>query len=135
MSVRISATDWAEGGTSSEDRVAFARALKALGCDLVDVSAGGTVPHQEPLYGRMFQAGFSDEIRHEAGLATLAVGNVQDADQANTLLAAGRADLVAMARPHLSDPYTALHAAAACGFADQYWPPQYLRGRPRPAGD
>ena len=135
MSVRLSATDWAEGGTSSADRVGFARALKALGCDLVDVSAGGTVPHQQPVYGRMFQAGFSDEIRHEAGIATVAVGNVQDADQANTLLAAGRADLVAMARPHLADPYLATHAATASGFDDHYWPPQYLRARPRPAGE
>jgi len=135
VSVRISATDWAQGGTASADRVAFARALKARGCDLVDVSAGGTVPHQEPLYGRMFQAGFSDEIRHEAGVATLAVGNIQDADQANTLLAAGRADLVALARPHLADPYLALHAAASYGFDGQYWPPQYLRARPRPMGE
>ncbi|MGE0454985.1 MAG: bifunctional salicylyl-CoA 5-hydroxylase/oxidoreductase [Vicinamibacteria bacterium] len=130
ISVRISATDWAEGGFSSADRVGFARLLKQHGCDVVDVSAGGTVPDQVPVYGRMFQVPFSDEIRNEAGIPTMAVGNIQDADQCHTILAAGRADLVVLARGHLADPYFTLHAAAAYGHDEQYWPPQYLRARP-----
>jgi anthraniloyl-CoA monooxygenase len=132
MSVRISATDWKEGGTAGAERVALARQLKERGCDVLDVSGGGTVADQQPVYGRMFLAAFSDEIRHEAGLPTMVVGNVQDADQANTLLAAGRADLVVMARAHLYDPYLTLHAAAAYGHDGQYWPLQYLAARPKP---
>jgi anthraniloyl-CoA monooxygenase len=89
------------------------------------------VPDQQPLYGRMYLAGFSDEIRHEAGIPTMVVGNIQNADQANTILAAGRADLVVMARPHLDDPYVGLHAAVAYGHEEQYWPPQYLAVKPR----
>jgi anthraniloyl-CoA monooxygenase len=129
ISVRISATDWAEGGTSSADRVAIGRLLKARGCDIVDVSAGSTVPYQRPVYGRMFQVPFSEEIRLEAGIPTMTVGNVQDADQANTILAAGRADLVVLARGHLADPYFTLHAAAAYAV-DVPWPVQYLAARP-----
>jgi anthraniloyl-CoA monooxygenase len=131
MSVRISASDWKAGGTDSAERVAIGRLLKEHGCDLLDVSAGSTVPDQQPVYGRMYLAGFSDEIRHEAGIATMVVGNIQNADQANTILAAGRADLIAMARPHLDDPYVGLHAAATCGYDEQYWPPQYLAVKPK----
>ncbi len=129
ISVRISATDWAKGGTSSADRVAIGRRLKARGCDIVSVSGGSTVPDQRPVYGRMFQVPFSEEIRLEAGIPTMTVGNVQDADQANTILAAGRADLVVLARGHLADPYFTLHAAAAYGV-DVPWPVQYLAARP-----
>jgi anthraniloyl-CoA monooxygenase len=130
ITVRISATDWKEGGLTGADRVAIGKLLKAHGCDAVDVSGGGTVPDQRPVYGRMFQVPFSEEIRLEAGIPTMAVGNVQDADQANTILAAGRADLVVMARAHLFDPYLTLHAAARYGFDAQPWPPQYLAARP-----
>jgi anthraniloyl-CoA monooxygenase len=109
--------------------VAFARLFKAHGCDLIDVSAGQTVPDQRPVYGRMFQTPFADQIRNEVDIATLAVGNITTADQVNTILAAGRADLVALARPHLADPYFTLRAAAEYGQALQPWPVQYLAGR------
>ena len=125
LSVRISATDWREGGLDSADRIAVARAFKAAGCDVIDVSAGQTVSDQQPVYGRMYLVPFSEEIRHEAGIPTMTVGNIQDADQCNTILAAGRADLCVLARPHLVDPYFMLHAAVKYGFDDQYWPPQY----------
>jgi len=129
ISVRISATDWHPGGLSGEDLLAIARLLREHGCDLIDVSAGQTVEDQEPVYGRMFQTPFSDQVRNEAGIATVAVGNITTADQVNTIVAAGRADLVALARPHLADPYFTLQAAAAYGVTDQVWPPQYLPGR------
>lgn len=129
LSVRISATEWTPDGHGDEDRVRIARALADAGADVIDVSAGGTVAHGKPVYGRMFQAGFSEAIRNGAGVATIAVGNIQDADQANTLLAAGRCDLVAMARPHLADPYVGLHAAAAYGV-DVPWPRSYLAAKP-----
>jgi anthraniloyl-CoA monooxygenase len=132
ISVRISATDWREGGLTSADRITLARALKAHGCDVIDVSGGQNVSDQRPVYGRMYHVPFSDEIRHEAGIPTMTVGNVQDADQCNTILAAERADLCVLARPHLWDPYFMLHAAAAYEFEEQYWPPQYLPARPRP---
>jgi anthraniloyl-CoA monooxygenase len=130
ISVRISATEWHPGGLSDADRVEIGKMFKTHGLDLLDVSAGQVVPDQQPIYGRMFQAPFSDQIRNEAGIATMTVGNVQTVDQANTLILAGRADLVAMARPHLADPYATLHAAADYGV-DAYWPPQYLAARPR----
>lgn len=130
LAVRISATDWREGGLDSADRIALACTLRDHGCDVIDVSGGQTVVDQQPVYGRMYLAGFSDEIRHAAGIPTMTVGNVQDADQANTLLAAGRADLVVLARAHLADPYLTLHAAARYGYAGQYWPPQYLAAAP-----
>jgi len=104
MSVRLSATDWADGGISEADVVAIARAFAAHGCDLLDVSTGQTVADAAPVYGRMFQVPFSDMIRNETGLATMCVGSITSADQVNTILAAGRADLVALARPHLVDP-------------------------------
>ena len=129
MSVRISATDWAPGGLSPEDLMALARMLKDAGCDLIDVSTGQTVPHQQPVYGRMYQAPFSDWVRNEVGIATMTVGAVTTADQANTLIAAGRADLVALARPHLANPYFTLQAAAWYQHLPQHWPRQYLTGR------
>ena len=130
LSVRISATDWREGGLDSADRIAVARALKSAGCDVVDVSAGQTVSDQQPVYGRMYLVPFSEEIRHEAGIPTMTVGNIQDADQCNTILAAGRADLCVLARPHLADPYFMLHAATRYGVTEQYWPPQYWAAKP-----
>jgi anthraniloyl-CoA monooxygenase len=129
ITARISATDWKPGGLDSADRVAIARALKEHGCDAVTVSSGSTVPDQQPVYGRMWNAGFSDEIRHEAGIPTLCVGNIQDTDQCNTLLVSGRADLCVLARAHLADPYLTLRAAAADGHDEGYWPVQYERGR------
>jgi anthraniloyl-CoA monooxygenase len=129
MSARISATDWAPGGLSGEDLMALARMLKAAGCDLIDCSTGQTVPHQKPVYGRMYQAPFSDWVRNEVGIATMTVGAVTTADQVNTLLAAGKADLVALARPHLANPYFTLQASAWYQHAPQHWPPQYLSGR------
>jgi anthraniloyl-CoA monooxygenase len=128
MSVRISATDWAEGGLSAADSVAIAEAFAAEGCDLVDVSTGQTARESRPIYGRMFQTPFSDRIRNEAEVATMCVGNITTADQVNTIVAAGRADLVALGRPHLADPSFVLRAAAWYGVdADQ--PVQYQPGR------
>ena len=129
MSVRISATDWAPGGLTGEDLIALARLLKQAGCDLIDVSTGQTVPRQKPVYGRMYQAPFSDWVRNEVGIATMTVGAVTTPDQVNTLIAAGKADLVALARPHLSNHYFTLQASAWYQHTGQYWPPQYLPGR------
>ncbi len=129
MSVRISATDWVEGGITPNDAVEVARAFDAAGADLIDVSAGQTSRLARPVYGRMFQTPFSDKIRNELRIATMAVGNITDADQVNSIVAAGRADLVALARPHLADPYFTLHAAAQLGYDEQHWPEQYLTGR------
>jgi anthraniloyl-CoA monooxygenase len=129
MSVRISATDWAPGGLSGEDLMAMTRMLKEAGCDLIDCSTGQTVPEQKPVYGRMYQAPYSDWVRNEVGIATMTVGAVTTADQVNTLLAGGKADLVALARPHLANPYFTLQAAAWYQHMGQFWPPQYLPGR------
>jgi anthraniloyl-CoA monooxygenase len=129
MSVRISATDWAEGGISGDDAVSIARAFGEAGVDLVDVSTGQTVHNAHPLYGRMFQTPFSDQVRNEAHLATMCVGNITTADQVNTILAAGRADLVALARPHLVEPSFTLKAAAWYGVEEVACPPQYLPGK------
>jgi len=129
MSARISATDWAPGGLSGEDLIALTRMLKEAGCDLIDCSTGQTVPQQKPVYGRMYQAPFADWLRNEVGIATMTVGAVTTADQVNTLLAAGKADLVALARPHLANPYFTLQASAWYQHVDQFWPPQYLAGR------
>ncbi|AOG07251.1 bifunctional salicylyl-CoA 5-hydroxylase/oxidoreductase [Bosea sp. RAC05] len=128
MSVRISATDWAQGGLSAEDSVAIAEAFAAEGCDLVDVSTGQTVRESRPVYGRMFQTPFSDQIRNEARVATMCVGNITTADQANTIVASGRADLVALGRPHLSDPSFVLRSAAWYGV-DLMQPVQYGPGK------
>jgi len=129
MSVRVSATDWAPGGLSEAELLAAARAFKAAGADLIDVSTGQVVPHQKPIYGRMYQTPFSDKVRNEVGIATMAVGNITTADQVNTIVVSGRADLVALARPHLSDPYFTLHAAAWYQHHGQFWPKPYLAGR------
>lgn len=129
MSVRISATDWAEGGIDGDDAVAIARAFAEAGVDLVDVSTGQTVRDAEPIYGRMFQTPFSDQVRNEARVATMCVGNITTADQANTILAAGRADLVALGRPHLVDPFFTMKAAAWYGADATFCPPQYLPGK------
>ena len=129
LSVRISATDWVPEGIDGEDAVAIAKAFSDHGADLIDVSAGQTSIEAKPVYGRMFQTPYSDRIRNEAGLATMAVGNIFECDHANSILAAGRADLVALARPHLADPYWTLHAAGAQGYEAQWWPNPYLTGR------
>ena len=128
MSVRLSATDWQEGGLSDDDAVAIARAFAEAGVDLVDVSTGQTTPAARPIYGRMFQTPFADRIRNEARVATMAVGSVTTADQMNTILAAGRADLVALGRPHLADPSFVARAAGWYGV-EVPTPPQYLPGR------
>jgi anthraniloyl-CoA monooxygenase len=129
MSVRISATDWAgEDGITPEDAVLIGEAFAREGADLIDVSAGQTWAEQQPVYGRMFQTPFSDRVRNEGKLATMAVGNIYEPDHANSILAAGRADLVALARPHLVDPFWTLRAAAALEYRDVHCPPQYLNG-------
>ena len=129
MSVRISATDWKDGGLNDEDCLAIARAFATAGADLIDVSTGQTVHDAEPVYGRMFQVPWSDMIRNEAGIATMCVGNITTADQVNTILGAGRADLVALGRPHLTNPFFTMQAAAQYGVRDIACPPQYLWGR------
>ncbi|WPY94842.1 bifunctional salicylyl-CoA 5-hydroxylase/oxidoreductase [Limimaricola variabilis] len=130
MSVRISANDWVgEHGVTPDEAVEIARAFSQAGADLIDVSAGQTSIEAKPVYGRMFQTPFSDRIRNEAGLATMAVGNIYEADHVNSILMAGRADLVAIARPHLADPYWTLHAATAIGDRHEDWPVPYLPGR------
>jgi anthraniloyl-CoA monooxygenase len=129
MSVRISATDWADGGVTGDDAVEVARLFAEAGCDLIDVSTGQTVADAEPVFGRMFQTPFSDQIRNEAGLATMCVGAITSADQVNTIIAAGRSDLVALARPHLVDPYFTMKAAAWYDAPAIHCPPQYLAGK------
>ena len=129
MSVRISATDWAGAdGVTPDEAVLIAQAFARAGADLIDVSAGQTWAEAQPVYGRLFQTPFSDKIRNEARLATMAVGNITDPDQVNAILTAGRADLVALGRPHLIDPMWTLRAAAAADYRDQWVPPQYLNG-------
>ena len=129
MSVRISATDWAgEDGVTPDEAVEIGEAFAREGADLIDVSAGQTWAEQQPVYGRMFQTPFSDRIRNEGRLATMAVGNIYEPDHANSILAAGRADLVALARPHLVDPMWTLRAAAQLDYRDIHIPPQYLNG-------
>jgi anthraniloyl-CoA monooxygenase len=129
MSVRISAHDWAPGGNTPDDAVEIARMFKAAGADLIDVSSGQTTRLARPVYGRMYQAPFSDRIRNEVGIGTIAVGNIFEPDHVNSIVAAGRADLCAIARPHLADPAWTLHAAAQLGYADVHWPEQYLTGK------
>ncbi len=124
ISVRISAVDWAPGGTEVTDAVEIAQTLKVHGCDIVDVSAGQTVPDAKPIYGRQFQTPFSDRIRHEAEIATMAVGNISSYMDVNTILAAGRADLCALARAHLWDPYWTRNAAQKLGYSLP-WPKPY----------
>ena len=129
LSVRISACDWADGGLEEDELVALAAALKAGGADVIDVSSGQTVPWQRPVYGRMWQTPFADRIRNEVGIATIAVGNIFDADHVNSIIASGRADLCALARPHLANPSWTLEAAARQGYTEQWWPEPYLSGK------
>jgi anthraniloyl-CoA monooxygenase len=128
MSVRISAHDWVHGGNTPEDAVLIARLFADAGVDIVHVSSGQVSPDEKPVYGRMFQVPFADRIRNETGIPTIAVGNISEADQVNTIIAAGRADLCALARPHLSDPAWTLHAAAELGYP-MSWPRQYEAAR------
>ena len=126
MSVRISATDWVgDAGVTGDEAVEIAAMLKGHGCDIIDVSAGQTTPDAKPVYGRMFQTPFSEQIRNEADIPTIAVGNITTADQVNTIVAAGRADLVALARPHLTKPHFTLESAAWYAHSDQRWPLPY----------
>jgi anthraniloyl-CoA monooxygenase len=129
MSVRISAHDWAPGGNMPDDAVTIAKLFKDAGADLIDVSSGQTTREAKPVYGRMYQTPFADRIRNEVGIATMAVGAIYEPDHVNSIIMAGRADLCALARPHLADPYWTLHAAAQLGYADMPWPKQYLSGK------
>jgi len=129
MSVRVSATDWVEDGLTADESVEIAKAFVDAGADIIHVSTGQTVSESKPVYGRLFQTPYSDRIRNEARVPTIAVGNITDADQVNSIIAAGRADLVSIGRPHLSDPHWTLHAAAAQGFSGARWPVQYYQGR------
>lgn len=129
LSVRISATDWAAGGTTVDEAVEIARALKAAGVDVIDVSSGEVVADQRPVYGRMFQAPFADRVRNEAGVPTIAVGAISDADQVNGIIASGRADLCAISRPYLAEPTWFLREVARLGWSTSQWPRQYLWGK------
>lgn len=130
ISVRISANDWVgDEGVTPEEAVSIARILREAGVDICDVSAGQTSQRARPVYGRMFQTPFSDRIRNETGMATMAVGNIYEPDHVNSILMAGRADLVCLARPHLADPYWTLHAAAKLADKGVKWPDPYLPGR------
>jgi len=129
VSVRISACDWAAGGLSEADLLALCTMLREAGVDLINVSTGQTVPDQRPVYGRMFQVPFADRIRQCVGVPVLSAGNITSADQVNTIVLSGRADLVALARPHLSDPYFTLRAAAWYGYEEQPWSEPYLSAR------
>ncbi len=129
MSVRISAHDWAPGGNTDEDAVAIARLFKAAGCDVIDVSSGQTTRAAKPVYGRMYQTPFADRIRNEVGIQTMAVGAISESDQVNSIIAAGRADLCAIARPHLADPAWTLHEAAKMQSRHVVWPKPYESGR------
>ena len=129
MSVRISAHDWAPGGNTGDDAVEIARLFKAAGCDLIDVSSGQTTRAAKPVYGRMYQTPFADRIRNEVGIRTIAVGAISEVDHVNSIIAAGRADLCAIARPHLADPAWTLHEAAKLQSRHVDWPLPYLSGR------
>ena len=129
MSVRISAHDWAPGGNTPDDAVAIARLFKAAGCDVIDVSSGQTTRAAKPVYGRMYQTPFADRIRNEVDILTMAVGAISEADHANSIIGAGRADLCAVARPHLADPAWTLHEAARLQTRAIDWPLPYLSGR------
>jgi anthraniloyl-CoA monooxygenase len=129
MSVRISAHDWAPGGITPDDAVRIGALFKAAGCDVIDVSSGQTTRQARPVYGRMYQTPFADRIRNESGIATMAVGAISEADHANSIIAAGRADLCAVGRPHLADPAWTLHQAALLQSRAVDWPLQYLSGR------
>ena len=134
MSVRISATDWVQGGFTPDDSVAFARVLAERGCDIIDVSSGQVTPEERPAFGRSFQTPFADRIRNEVGIPTIAVGAIASYDDVNTTVLAGRADMCALARPHLYDPHWTLHAAAEQEYAGAgvAWVPQYQAGSRKP---
>jgi anthraniloyl-CoA monooxygenase len=129
MSVRISAHDWVEGGITPDDAVEVARAFKAAGADMIDCSSGQVSAEQQPVYGRMYQTPFSDRIRNEVGIPTIAVGAISEADHVNSIIAAGRADLCAIARPHLANPAWTLTEAAKIGYTPIDWPKQYVSGK------
>jgi anthraniloyl-CoA monooxygenase len=129
MSVRISAHDWVEGGITPDDAVCIARLFKAAGADMIDCSSGQVSKRERPVYGRMYQAPFADRVRNEAGIATIAVGSIFEADHANGIIAAGRADLCAVGRPHLANPAWTLAEAARIGYRAMPWPRQYLAGK------
>lgn len=132
MSVRISAHDWVRGGTTPEDAVTLAAAFKEAGADLIDVSSGQVSKAQKPVYGRMFQTPFAESIRNRVGIATMAVGAISEADHVNSIIASGRADLCAIARPHLANPAWTLTEAARIGYRGPIgleWPKQYLSGK------
>ena len=125
LSVRLSACDWAEGGVSESDVISIARAMAAAGADILHISSGQTIATQRPIYGRMWQTPLADMVRNLAGVPTIAVGNIFEADHVNSIIAAGRADLCAIARPHLAHPSWTLAEAAAQGFTEQWWPEPY----------
>ena len=131
MSVRISAHDWAPGGNTPDDAVEIAHLFKEAGVDVMDVSSGQTTRKAKPRYGRMYQTPFADRIRNEVGMMTMAVGNIYEPDHVNSIIASGRADLCAIARAHLSNPYWTLHASAEIGYTetDDLWADQYLTGK------
>ncbi len=129
MSVRISAHDWVEGGITPDDAVQIARLFKAAGADMIDCSSGQVSKQEKPVYGRMFQTPFADRIRNEAGIGAIAVGSIYEADHANSIIAAGRADLCAVGRPHLANPAWTLAQAASIGYKAIAWPKQYLAGK------
>ena len=129
MSVRISAHDWVEGGITPADAVEIAKAFKAAGADLIDCSSGQVSKLEKPVYGRMFQTPFADRVRQEAGIPTIAVGAISEADHVNSIIAAGRADLCAIARPHLANPAWVLTEAARIGYTAIAWPKQYMSAK------
>ncbi|MDP6488973.1 MAG: bifunctional salicylyl-CoA 5-hydroxylase/oxidoreductase, partial [SAR324 cluster bacterium] len=129
ISVRISAHDWVEGGVDDEEAVLIAKMFYEAGADIINVSSGQTNINEKPVFGRMFQTPFSDRIRNEAKVPTIAVGAIFETDHVNSIIAAGRADLCCLARPHLSNPYWTLHAAAQQNHLEQAWPVQYLAGK------
>jgi anthraniloyl-CoA monooxygenase len=129
LSVRLSSSDWADGGLREEELLDIARAMKSAGADILDLSSGQTVPWQKPVYGRMWQTPFSDQVRNIVGIPTIAVGNIYEPDHVNSIIASGRADLCALARPHLADAAWTLHAAAAQGYREQWWPRAYETAR------
>jgi anthraniloyl-CoA monooxygenase len=129
MSVRISAHDWVEGGITPDDAIEIAKAFKAAGVDFVDCSSGQVDKREKPVYGRMFQTPFADRIRNEAGVRTIAVGAISEADHVNSIIAAGRADLCAVARPHLANPSWTMQEAARIGYTDLNWHKAYVSGK------
>ena len=130
MSVRISASDWVgDEGVTPDDAVEIAKAFKAAGADMIDCSSGQVSKQEKPVFGRMFQTPFADRIRQEAGIATIAVGAISEADHVNSIIAAGRADLCAIARPHLANPAWTLTEAAKIGYTPIAWPKQYRNAK------